>query len=122
MKAEATLFVSRTAPPGCAPGGAWGTEWPPKAMEVLKDRPVLKRYVLAGSVHAINFGRVVGCAGHFFEVLYQDGYHALLGWHDLRAVPVPHADDGVVARPLAHPRLELGDAPVEHGRADDGGA
>ena len=26
MKAEATLFVSPAAPPGCAPGGAWGTE------------------------------------------------------------------------------------------------
>ena len=80
---------------------AWGTDWTPRIAAALRGRIVRKRYVMSlatvlsesvtSIAHATNFGRVVGCADHWFQVLYEDGYNEALSWHDLSRVLVPHA-------------------------------
>lgn len=69
----------------------WGKDWSRKIEKALGGRLVRKRYVMSGLAHATNFGRVVGCEGHWFQVLYEDGYYESLSWHDLSRVMVPHA-------------------------------
>ena len=77
----------------------WGKDWSRKIEKALNGRLVRKRYVMSGLAHATNFGRVVGCEGHWFEVLYEDGYYEALSWHDLSRVLVPHATrDAELAR------------------------
>lgn len=72
-------------------GQQWGDDWTKMVEAALRDRLVLKRYLLGGSCHAVNVGRVVGSVEHSFEVLFEDGYHESLNWHELRPVLVPHA-------------------------------
>jgi len=77
----------------------WGKDWSRKIEKALNGRLVRKRYVMSGLAHATNFGRVVGCEGHWFEVLYEDGYYEAMSWHDLGRVLVPHATrDAELAR------------------------
>lgn len=76
-------------PPPPRNGGKWGTDWNPKVALALRDQPVLKRYVLGDSTRAINFGRVVGCTDHFFQVLFEDGYEpGIMNWHELKQILV----------------------------------
>ena len=81
------------APPIHPTGGRWGADWEPKVAAALRDRPIRKRYVLAGNVRAVNIGRVVGCVDHWFEVLYVDEFHEKLSWHELRQAIVPNKRD-----------------------------
>lgn len=69
----------------------WGKDWSRKIEKALSGRLVRKRYLMGGLAHATNFGRVVGCEAHWFEVLYEDGYYESMSWHDLSRVLVPHA-------------------------------
>ena len=46
-------------------GQRWGADWHPQVAAALIDRPVRKKYQL-GNIHAVNFGRVVGCDDHSF--------------------------------------------------------
>ena len=57
--------------------GKWSQEWANGRLQhAIKGRPVLKKFVLGGFIHAINFGKVVGCEEHFFQVRAAKQQHA----------------------------------------------
>ena len=60
--------------------GGWRTS------STVDASQLFKRSVMSDLAHATDFGRVVGCEGHWFEVLYEDGDDEALSWHDLSRV------------------------------------